>query len=227
MATGSLLYPVGYAPTNDGAVVPSGRLYFYRTGTSTAQDTYSDSTLQTANDNPVVLNSEGYLDTKVYGDPASGYDYRVKLTDSAAVQIWQVDDVVVDGADTATISEGSFTGTLTGMDAATTGTVSYKIVANSSGTGKVCTLLAASAITGTSDADTMTMTGLPAACTPSTAVRVLCEVHENTTAQLGLAVIAASGTTITFSTDLPFSASGFTASGAKGLSAGWQISYLL
>lgn len=93
MSDGMLLFPIGYAPTSDGAVVPGGKLHFTRTGTSTAQDTYSDSALNSANANPVVLNAEGYLDTKIYGDPDTGFNYRVRLTDANDVEIWSVDDV--------------------------------------------------------------------------------------------------------------------------------------
>jgi hypothetical protein len=119
MSTGSLLFPLGYMPLDDnGNPVPSGKLTFSRTGTATAQDTYSDSTLDTPNANPVVLDSAGRVAGKIYGNPASGFDYRVLFSTSADVQIWSHDDVVVDGADTATLAEGSFTGTLTGMSSA-------------------------------------------------------------------------------------------------------------
>lgn len=227
MATGALIFPIGYAPTDNGAVVPSGKLYFYRTGTTTAQNTYSDSALTTPNANPVVLNSEGYLDTKVYGDPSSGFDYRVKFTTSADVQIWQVDDIVVDAADSATFSSGSFTGTLTGYAAGPTGTVTYRIFGNSAGTGKVCILNVATAITGTSNANTLTMTGLPAACQPTIQTDVQVLVTDNGGVVNGRASIAASGSTVTFSMGSPLSATGFTASGTKALHAGWTMSYVL
>src|SRR5688572_14815292 len=158
MSTGALLYPVGYIfLDDDGIPVNAGKLYAYRTGTTTEQDTYSDSTLDTANANPVVLNSSGRCTTAIYGDPSSGFDYRLTLKTSADVQIWQYDDIVVDGADTATLAEGSFTGTLTGMDAATTGTVYYRITANSAGTGKICTLFIIANLQGTSNTTAMTM----------------------------------------------------------------------
>lgn len=228
MSTGSLLFPLGYVPLDDsGDPVPSGKLYFYRSTTVTAQDTYSDSTLDTANANPVVLNSAGRLTTKVYGDPSSGFDYTVTLKTSADVQVWSFDDLVVDGADTATYAEGSFTGTLTGMDAATTGTVTYKIVANSDGTGKLCVLSIAAVISGTSNTTAFTMTGLPAACTPSAAVYVATVATDNGTEVAATASIAASGTTVTFSTDAPFSTTGWTASGTKGLQNGWTIVFPL
>jgi hypothetical protein len=223
-----LLFAPGHVFLDDnGTPVNAGLVGFFRTGTSTEQDTYSDSTLDTANANPIVLNSAGRSTTAIYGDPSSGFDYRVRLATSADAQIWQYDDIKVDGANTATFASGSFTGTITGTDESLTGTVTYKVVANADGTGKTCRLSIASNIIATSNTTAMTMTGLPAACTPTAAVRVLCEVHENTTSQLGLATIAASGTTITFSTDLPFSSTGFTNSGEKGLSAGWQIEYAL
>lgn len=228
MSTGSLLYPVGYIFLDDnGDPVASGKLYAYRTGTTTAQDTYSDSTLDTANANPVVLNSSGRCTSAIYGDPSSGFDYRLTLKTSADVQIWQYDDIVVDGADTATISEGSFTGTLTGMDAATTGTVEYDVVSNSAGTGKICVLRIPAEISGTSNATSLTMTGLPAACTPQEDVLFSCIVIDNGNSVHGMGLIADGGTTITFWTDATLSASGFTNTGSKGLPVGWCVSYAL
>jgi hypothetical protein len=228
VATGSLLFPIGHIFLNDSGVpVNAGLVNFYRTGTTTAQNTYSDSALSSANANPVVLNSSGRATTAIYGDPASGYDYRVRLSTSAAVQIWQYDDIVVDGADTATFASGSFTGTLTGYATPPTGTVSYVVFANSAGTGKLCTLRVGTTITGTSNATSFTMTGLPAACTPTDDVYVTTVVSDNSTEVVATATIAASGTTITFACDQPFSAAGFTAANNKALVAGWSITYPL
>jgi hypothetical protein len=226
MATGALLLPPGYHPLIDGAVVPSGKLAFYRTGTTTAQNTYTDSTLLTPNSNPVQLNATGGLDTLVYGDGSTGFNYRMRVLSSADAILDTHDDIVVPGAATATLIEGSFTGTLTGMTGATTGTVNYKIVANAAGTGKLCTLYIDATISGTSNTTAMTMTGLPAACAPSVPVRCLCELTDNGQGGLlGLVNISASGTTLSFAIDQPFSSTGFTAANGKGLSAGWQISY--
>lgn len=124
MSTGFLIFPIGYAPTDNGAVIPNGKLTFSRTGTSTLQNTYSDSALTVPNANPVVLNAEGYLDTKIYGDPSTGFNYRIKFTDSADVQIWQVDDVTVtvdaatiDGIDSTDLARLSTDNTFTQSDA--------------------------------------------------------------------------------------------------------------
>jgi hypothetical protein len=74
--------------------VPSGKLYFYRTGTTTPQNTYSDSDLTVANDNPVVANADGTIDTTIYLDNTTGYDYTVVAKDEAGAEIWSKDDVV-------------------------------------------------------------------------------------------------------------------------------------
>lgn len=227
MSTGALLLPPGYYPLIEGAVVPSGKLAFYRTGTTTAQDTYTDANLSVANSNPVQLNATGGLDTLVYGDPSTGFRYRMRIFSSADVLLDTHDDLLVWGADTPTFAEGSFTGTLTGMSGATTGTVTYKIFANASGTGKVCVLSIATSITGTSNATAMTMTGLPAACSPSSAVWVPTLVLDSGNSNAGAANIAGSGTTITFWTDANLSATGFTNSGSKGIEGGWTLTYAL
>lgn len=229
MSTGSLLFPVGHIFLDDnGAPVAAGKLYAYRTGTTTAQDTYSDSTLSTPNANPVTLNSSGRATTAIYGDPSSGYDYRLRLSTSADVQIWQYDDIVVDGADTATLVEGSFTGTLTGYASGPTGTVYYRIVANSAGAGKICTLFLGADILGTSNANSLTMTGLPVDVRPSRAVRAPCFVRDNSVGDyIGAATIDASGSTITFAISSPLNGGGFSASNQKGLRENWQITYPL
>jgi hypothetical protein len=237
MSTGSLLFPIGHVFLDDnGTPVNGGLVGFFRTGTATEQDTYSDSTLSTPNANPVELNSSGRSTTAIYGDPASGYDYRVRLATAADAQIWQYDDIVVDGADTATIAEGSFTATLTGYASGPTGTVNYRIVANSAGTGKVCHLYADSAISGTSNATALTMTGVPAACRPSASKWAMSLVVDESLTSVGGALVGTGGT-ITFYQALDdqgtgtnrtdISASGFLNSGTKGLPAGWSISYPL
>jgi hypothetical protein len=69
LSTGSLIFPPGYTPLYQGSPVPSGKLAFFQTGGSTPQNVYSDSTLDTALDNPLDLDASGMLDTLVYGDP--------------------------------------------------------------------------------------------------------------------------------------------------------------
>lgn len=70
---------------------PSFKLNAYVAGTTTRQNTYSDSTLATANANPVVAAASGLLGD-VYLDPALTYKFVV--TTSADVEIFTVDNVV-------------------------------------------------------------------------------------------------------------------------------------
>lgn len=120
---------------------------------------------------------------------------------------------------------GTFTGTLTGYSSNPSGTVNYIL------RGGRCTLfMDDSEIIGTSNATTMTMTGLPAAVQPASAIQALCVVRDNNNSNpFGKAQIAAGGAVITFhrmASDF-FSASNFTASNSKGIVAGWQIDYPL
>jgi hypothetical protein len=90
------------------------------------------------------------------------------------------------------LQSGTFTGTLTGMSAITTGTINYSIA------GKTCTL-ACGSIQGTTTASAVTMTGLPAACQPATQTQAIpCTLNESSTAIVGVAIVAAGSGTITF-----------------------------
>jgi hypothetical protein len=122
----------------------------------------------------------------------------------------------------ASTSVGSFTGTLTGYASNPTGTVSYRISNN------VCTLFLEASITGTSNATSLTMTGLSAAVTPGAARFCRCAVTDNnllTTA--GASVSAAGVITFSFEGLSGFNASNFAASGTKGLPQTWLITYPL
>jgi len=117
----------------------------------------------------------------------------------------------------ATTQASSFTATLTGMSAATTGTLQYEI------SGQHILLWASSAITGTSNSTAFTITGLPAAVQQNPVV-VPCVLTNNGTSVMGSATL--SGSTITFAMGSPLSATGFTSSGTKGLPAGWTLMYV-
>lgn len=78
---------------SSGVPLNGGKLYFYEAGTSTALDTYTDSTGSEANTNPVILNANGEPTSGIYGPNGTGY--KVNLTDSSDVQItnWPIDNV--------------------------------------------------------------------------------------------------------------------------------------
>jgi hypothetical protein len=117
-----------------------------------------------------------------------------------------------------TPTKGQFTGTLTGMTSATTGTVYYRIENN------IVTLYLDLGFLGTSSTTAMTMTGLPAAIQPATTrIGPTLTVDNSANSQ---SVYSITGGTLTFLNG-PTAGGSFTASGAKGLNVGWNISYPL
>ena len=71
-----------------GAPLAGGQLFTYEAGTTTPQDTFSNST-GTLNTNPVVLDANGYAD--VWVDPA--LSYKFVLEDSLGNTLWTEDNV--------------------------------------------------------------------------------------------------------------------------------------
>lgn len=221
---------------NAGVYVSGAKLFVYNAGTTTKRAIYTTSALSAPHLNPLVADSNGRF-AAFWVDPSGGA-YKLVLASSSdsdppTSPFWTDDNIPGQipaealPSSTGTIVESSFTGTLTGYATPPTGTVKYRIIANAAGTGKICRLYIEASISGTSNADTMTMTGLPAACTPSVAARGVCQLADNSGSVVGEWQIAAAGTTITFACDTPFSVTGFTTSNTKGLSAGWQIEYAL
>ncbi len=126
---------------------------------------------------------------------------------------------------TTSVLAGSFTATLTGMTIATTGLVAYRIF------GGVCALSCPLGIQGVSNSTIMSMTGLPAQCTPFATNRsVLCPAIDNNVNVYAGAIVTSSSA-IAFA---PLETSGtkiasgsFVNSGPKGIPAGWNITYPL
>jgi hypothetical protein len=72
-----------------GLPLAGGKLYTYAGGTSTPYATYTDSTGNTANANPVILDSRGEANVWL----EQGVSYKFELTDSLDVPIWTVDNI--------------------------------------------------------------------------------------------------------------------------------------
>lgn len=267
---GSLFVLPRVTPLNGSVGVPLSKLTFSRTGTTTAQDTYTDSALTTPNENPVVADANGMF-PKIYLDPSTGYDYRVKWTTSADVLIWQEDDIkagntvsasytltdtapyidlietdatannggwriqanneqliiyAMDDAkavftalltltrtSTALFSTGSFTLGFTGFSAdPPSNAARYAITGNH-------VALQLNFSTGTSNATTFTLTGLPASIRPARkqSLRIPSLVDNGTTLSTGHAVVNTDGTISLHPSD---STVNWTNSGDKGMSAG-------
>jgi hypothetical protein len=113
--------------------------------------------------------------------------------------------------------EGSFTFTATGMTTSPTGTSTYVKV------GNVVTLNLPS-ISGTSNATSFTLTGLPSIITPSSARRVTATVQDNGgNFVYGMAEISAAGAVTLYLTP---GGAGFTASGTKAINIS-SVSYTI
>jgi len=77
--------------SSSAGLLAGAKLTFSATGSSTLQNTYSDIDLTTPNANPVVADANGVF-SAIYLDPSLPH-YRVKLTTSADVLIYQQDNV--------------------------------------------------------------------------------------------------------------------------------------
>lgn len=90
--------PKGYLFTVNGALAPGYKLYFYVSGTTTPQDTFTDGTLSTPNPNPVVADGNGNVQIFVPPDNV----YRVTLHDASDNPVWgPIDGVVATTSPTA------------------------------------------------------------------------------------------------------------------------------
>ncbi len=148
-------------------------------------------------------------------DPNTGF-YR-----DASDQI----GIALGGVTAGQIIQGSFTPGWTGFSANPTGNVTYMIV------GKHCFLNFTGLAAGTSNSTSMTMTGLPAVCQPTSTQVIPMEVTNNGNGMLGAFSVGASGT-IAFSvmvasgSNMVPSTTGFTAASAKGCNT-TSVSYSL
>jgi len=83
--------PIFKAFDNVGLPLSFGLLYTYQAGTTTPQATYTDSTGNTPNPNPVLLNARG--EAQIWLNPLQNYKFL--LTDAGGNQIpgWPVDNI--------------------------------------------------------------------------------------------------------------------------------------
>ena len=76
---------------NDGAILSGGLIYTYLAGTSTPQATYTSSVGNTANSNPIVLDSAGRIPYDIW--LSSNIKYRFVVQDSLGVQLSESDNI--------------------------------------------------------------------------------------------------------------------------------------
>lgn len=81
--------------SGSSSVYAGAKLTFYETGTTTKQDTYSDSALTTPNTNPVIADSAGYF-SPIYLDQTK--TYKAVLSSSDDVELYSSDPANFDYA---------------------------------------------------------------------------------------------------------------------------------
>jgi hypothetical protein len=112
--TTRLRYPKGYQFFDgNGLPLALGRLFYYRAGTTAAQDTYSDAAGSTPNTNPVLLDGSGRLSTDIYLGAASDYKEILQDAGGAIVSPWPDDNIPRAAAD-ETNAAADFTGASSG-----------------------------------------------------------------------------------------------------------------
>jgi hypothetical protein len=118
---------------------------------------------------------------------------------------------------------GSFTATVTGYASPPTGTIQFRVT-----NGCQVTLWATTAITGTSNAATMTMTGLPYNIWSSVgAIQLVPQViTDNSADVIGCVSVPNQSGTLTFSNSGACTGV-VTSSGTKAIPAGWTFTYNL
>jgi hypothetical protein len=84
-----------------GNPLSGGKLYSYQAGSSTLLATYSDSTGNTPNANPVILDANG--EANIWLPANTGYKFR--LADANDVTQWTVDNITVSASQDITVSQ--------------------------------------------------------------------------------------------------------------------------
>ncbi len=133
-----LLQPALQFFDNSGNPLSGGKLFFYVPSSSTKKDTYTDSTKNTANANPYILDSAGRVSSGIFLD--GSYDMKVSAstdTDPPAAVLQTVSNFTTMGQLLATTSTSSSTYTMAETDR------DKVILVDASGGAKTVNVLAA------------------------------------------------------------------------------------
>ena len=178
---------------------------------------------------------------EIRGNPTQSFRTALELATQAEVDAGIDNEraitpsTLANASSVPTVTNGSFTATTTGCTTVPSETVYWsKTVFDS--TRSIVHLWAPTSLVGTSNSTGCTMTGIPAAISPTTTqTRFDTYITDDTGFVPSQGLIAVSGTVITFhAPDNDFGAGGghlssigFTTSGFKGPGAGWQCSYII
>ena len=92
-----------------GSSIAAGyKLFQYQAGTTTKANTYTDSTKNTANSNPMTLNSDGRLDQDVYIDQSMKFVLATSSAgDPPTSSVWTIDNAVANEQLWTTLSKSA------------------------------------------------------------------------------------------------------------------------
>jgi hypothetical protein len=205
-------------PIEGGSVSAGAKPYFYQTGTTTDLTVYSDGDLATSHAQPVVADSNGEF-AAIYLNPDASTLYKVVLKDSSDATLWTVDPVSprTEGFDTDT-----FTVTWNGFSADPSNTTATWFRFD-----RLIQIILPLG-TGTSNATTFSLSGVPTAIRPATKqFSYLAFGSDNGSHQDLMAEINTDGTISFAPAGATYSESGWTNSGAKGILIDGAIWYRL
>lgn len=95
MAKAVRFFHKGTTMFNGSSIAASYKLFQYQAGTTTKANTYTDSTKNTANSNPMTLNSDGRLDQDIYIDQSMKFVLAASSAgDPPSASIWTVDNAL-------------------------------------------------------------------------------------------------------------------------------------
>ena len=218
MSKGTPFFLLEQTPFSAGQSLPGAKLYFYQTGTTTAQSVYTTPDLTVAHSNPVVADANGFF-ADIYLDPDASAEYRVRLDTSADVQVWQIDDVPRYSENFET---DTYTVSWTGFSSAPAQTTAsyYRF-------GRMVQLILPLG-TGTSNSTGFGAANMPNAIQPSTKQFAYLPFGQDNSAHTDLVAEINTNGTITFSpAGATYDEAGWTASGSKGILIAGEIWYRL
>ena len=112
--------------TNQGLILSGGLIYTYLAGTTTLQNTYTDSTGTVLNANPIVLDSSGRLTTSIW--VTGGVSLKVIIKDSNNNTLATVDNISgINDITLALAAPGTIGGTTPGAATFTTVTANTSV----------------------------------------------------------------------------------------------------
>jgi hypothetical protein len=188
--------------------------------------------LESTNPFLFLYDTDGTSGSRKYRIRSAGAAFEVQSSNEAesvftTILKYESGILYSNATEVAVTTNGTFSGSLSGMTAATSGTFNYRKVNN------IASVWLTTGITGTSNSSSMSLSTLPAAIRPSAGQSVHCIVTDAGNSELDCVAIIGTDGVVRFDiakTDgvanyVQYSQSGFTGSGTKGLAGSWSITF--